>query len=318
MKKHHPFRFGCINEQMKPAKEWREHVRKIESLGYDILLMRDHFVPDVFGDTFGPIAALMSAADVTSTLRVGSMVICNDFRHPAVLAKEVATIDLLSEGRFELGLGAGWMRDEYERMGLEFDPPSLRIKRLEESLFALRGLTAADTFSHQGQNYSIRELDGFPKPVQKRIPVMIGGGNRKILNLAGREADIVGILLTNVSSGVAVNDPLGRSSEAVMQRLQWVKEGAGERFDELELNSAVEVVVTDDRLFATEEFIAQRGWREVTVEQVWDMPSVFIGSREYIADEMFARRERFGFSYYWVADNKMEEFAPLVRALSGK
>jgi len=318
MKKLYPFRFGCINEQMKPAKAWREHVRMIEGLGYDILLMRDHFVPDVFGDTFGPVAALKSAADATSTLRVGSMVICNDFRHPAVLAKEVATIDLLSEGRFELGLGAGWMRDEYERMGLEFDPPSLRIQRLEESLFALRGLMHADPFSHQGQHYSIRELDGFPKPVQKRIPIMIGGGNRKILNLAGGEADIVGILLTNVSSGVVVNDPLGRSSESVLQKLEWVKEGAGERFDELELNSAVDVVVTDDRQSATETFIAQRGWQGISVEQVWDMPSVFIGSREYIAEEMSARREKFGFSYYWVADNKMEEFAPLVQELSGK
>ena len=318
MKKPHPFRFGCINEQMKPAKAWREHVRRIEALGYDILLMRDHFVPDVFGDTFGPIAALMSAADATSTLRVGSMVICNDFRHPTVLAKEAATIDFLSEGRFELGLGAGWMRDEYERMGLELDQPSLRIKRLEESVQVIRGLTAAGPFSHQGEYYSIRELDGFPKPVQRYIPIMVGGGNRKILNLAGREADIVGILLTNVASGVIINDPLGRSSESVLQKLEWVREGAGERFDEIELNSAIDVVVTDNRLSATEEFIAQRGWKGVTVEQVWDMPSVFIGPREFIMEEMYVRREKFGFSYYWVADKQMEEFAPLVQELSGK
>lgn len=318
MKKPHPFRFGCINEQMKPAKAWREHVRKIESLGYDILLMRDHFVPDVFGDTFGPIAALMSAADATSTLRVGSMVICNDFRHPSVLAKETATIDFLSEGRFELGLGAGWMHEEYERMGLKLEQPSLRIKRLEESIQVIRGLLDSGPFSHQGEHYSIRELDGFPKPIQRHIPIMVGGGNRKILNLAGREADIVGILLTNVSSGVIINDPLGRSSESVLQKLEWVKEGAGERFDEVELNSAIDVVVTNDRLSATEEFIAQHGWQGISVEQVWDMPSVFIGSREFIREEMFACRERFGFSYYWVPDKKMEEFAPLAQDLSGK
>lgn len=318
MKKPHPFRFGCINEQMKPAKEWREHVRKIESLGYNILLMRDHFVPDVFGDTFSPLAALMSAADATSTLRIGSMVICNDFRHPAVLAKEAATIDFLSEGRFELGLGAGWMRDEYERMGLELDQPSVRIKRLEESLQVIRGLMGSVSFSLQGDHYAIRELDGFPKPVQQHIPIMIGGGNRKILNLAGRQADIVGILLTNVSSGVIINEPLGRSSESVMQKLEWIREGAGERFDELELNSAMDVVVTDDRRLATEEFIAQHGWQGISVEQVWDMPSVFIGSHEHIAEEMLDRREKFGFSYYWVPDKKMEEFAPLVQELKGK
>jgi probable F420-dependent oxidoreductase len=318
MKQTHPFRFGCINEQMKPAKEWREHVRKIEALGYDIMLMRDHFLPDVFGDTFGPIAALMSAADATSTLRVGSMVICNDFRHPAVLAKEAATIDLLSEGRFELGLGAGWMHAEYEQMGMELSQPSLRIKRLEESIQVIRGLFGNESFSHQGGHYTIRDLDGFPKPVQPSIPIMVGGGNKKILNLAGRTADIVGILLTNVSSGVVINDPLGRSSESVNQKIQWVKEGAGDRFDEIELNSAVDVVVTDHKRSATEDFIVQRGWQGITVEQVWDMPSVFIGTHEHIAEEMHARREVFGFSYYWVADNKMEEFAPLVQELSGK
>lgn len=318
MKKTSPFRFGCINEQMKPAKEWREHVRKIEALGYDILLMRDHFVPDVFGDTFGPIAALMSAADTTSTLRVGSMVICNDFRHPAVLAKEAATMDWLSEGRFELGLGAGWMRDEYDRMGLELDQPSVRIRRLEESLLVLQGLMDAGDFSFQGEHYAVRNLDGFPKPVQRHIPIMIGGGNRKILNLAGKKADIAGILVTNVSNGIVVNDPLGRSSEAVQQKLEWVKEGAGDRFDEIELNSAVDIVVTDNRRSATEEFIVQHGWQGISVEQVWDMPSIFIGSSEYIVEEMFSRREKFGFSYYWVPDKKMEEFAPLIQVMRGK
>lgn len=318
MKKTHPFRFGCINEQMKPAKAWHDHVRRIEALGYDILLVRDHFLPDVFGDTFGPIAALMSAADATSRLRVGSMVICNDFRHPAILAKEVATIDFLSEGRFELGLGAGWMNAEYEQMGIELSSPSVRIKRLEESIQVIRELFGNSSFSQQGDHYTIRDLDGFPKPVQPGIPIMVGGGNGKILNLAGRVADIVGILLTNVASGVVINDPLGRSSESVNQKIQWVKEGAGDRFDEIELNSAVDIIVTDHRRSATEDFIFQRGWQGISVEQVWDMPSVFIGNHELIAEEMHARRDMFGFSYYWVSDKKMDEFAPLVQELSGK
>lgn len=318
MSKKHPFRFGCMNEMMLPVSQWRDHVRKMEALGYDILLMRDHFLPDVFGDTFGPIAALMSAADATSQLRVGSMVICNDFRHPAVLAKEVATIDHLSGGRFELGLGAGWMRAEYDQMGIEFDQPGLRIERLEESVQVIQGLLAEHPFTHTGGHYQIKEINGFPKPAQARVPIMIGGGNKRILNLAGRVADIVGILVTNVASGVVVNDPLGRLAESVLQRIAWVKEGAGNRFDDIELNSAMDVVITDDRRAATGTFIEQHRWQGISVEQVWDMPSVFIGTVDHIVDEMVARRERFGFSYYWVADANMEIFAPVIAKLRGK
>ena len=318
MSKKHPFRFGCINEQMKPANQWRDHVRKMEWLGYDIMLMRDHFLPDVFGNTFGPIAALMSAADATSTLHVGSMVICNDFRHPAVLAKEVATIDYLSNGRFELGLGAGWMRAEYEQMGLELDKPGTRIDRLEESVHVIRGLLAENPFAHSGNHYQIREIDGFPKPHQARMPILIGGGNERILKLAGRVADSVGILITNVAKGVVVNDPSGRSSAAVQQRIQWVRDGAGERFDEIELNSAIDVVVTNDRRAATESFIEQRNWQGISVEQVWDMPSVFIGTIDQITDEICMRREIFGFSYYWIPDALMDSFAPIVSRMRGK
>jgi probable F420-dependent oxidoreductase len=257
-------------------------------------------------------------ADATSTLRVGSMVICNDFRHPAVLAKEAATIDYLSGGRFELGLGAGWMRAEYDQMGIEFDPPGLRIERLEESVQVIRGLLGDDSFTHVGKHYQIKDINGFPKPTQTRIPLMIGGGNKRILNLAGRVADIVGILVTNVASGVVVNDPRGRLAESVLQRIECVKEGAGECFEDIELNSAADVVVTDDRRSATEIFIEQHGWQGISVEQVWDMPSVFIGTVDQIVDEMYARRERFGFSYYWVADVNMEMFASVVAKLSGK
>src|SRR5258706_6439105 len=314
----HLFRFGCMNEMMLSAKQWRDHVCKMEALGYDIMLMRDHFLPDVFGDTFGPIAALMSAADVTSTLRVGSMVLSNDFRHPAVLAKEVATIDFLSGGRFELGLGAGWMRAEYDQTGIEFDTPGLRIERLEESVQVMRGLLADDSFTHADKYYQIKNINGFPRPLQTYVPIMIGGGNKRILNLAGRVADIVGILVTNVASGVAVNDPRGRLSESVLQRIEWVKEGAGEHFDRLELNFTVDVVVTNDRRSATETFIEQHGWQGISVEQVWDMPSVFIGTVDQIVDEMCARREIFGFSYYWVSDTFIDDFAPVVAQLTGK
>jgi probable F420-dependent oxidoreductase len=260
----------------------------------------------------------MAAADATSELHVGSMVICNDFRHPAILAKEAATIDLLSEGRFELGIGAGWMRAEYEQLSIPYDTPGTRIRRLEESVQVLRGLFDRGPSRHAGEFYKIQEIDGFPKPFRPRVPIMIGGGNKRILNMAGREADIVGLLITNVASGTVMNDPSGRLTEAVLQRVNWVKEGAGDRFAEIELNSAIDVVITDQRCAATEQFIQERNWQDISVDQVWDMPNVFIGTMDYIVDEMYARREKFGFSYYWVPDKQMVDFAPIVRRMTGK
>ncbi|MBL8164495.1 MAG: TIGR03621 family F420-dependent LLM class oxidoreductase, partial [Anaerolineae bacterium] len=192
----HPFRFGVINEQMKPREDWLAHVRRAETLGYATFLLRDHFVPDFFGDQYAPIAALMAAAAVTQTLRVGTLVIDNDYRHPVILAKEAATLHLLSGGRFELGIGAGWLRSEYEQAGMPYDPAGVRISRLEESLHIIKGLWNSEPVTFSGQHYRIDNIDGFPKPEQ-HLPILIGAGQKRMLTLAGREADIVGILTTS-------------------------------------------------------------------------------------------------------------------------
>jgi probable F420-dependent oxidoreductase len=311
----HAFRFGAINEQMLAQPAWLDHVRRIEDLGYDTLLIRDHFVPDFFGDQYGPIAALMAAAAATQRLRVGTMVFDNDYRHPVLLAKECATIDVLSGGRFELGIGAGWLRTEYEQAGMAYESAGVRIARLEEALQVIKGLWADAPLSFVGRHYQVSKLNGVPKPAQRpRPPILIGGGQRRMLMLAGREADAIGILTTSVASGTVVDDVSERLPDAVAQKIGWVREGAGERFDTIELSLIPTIVLTEDRRARTEQLIAQRGW-DVAPETVWQMPSVLIGTVDQIAEDLLARRERFGFSYYIVSDSQADEFAPIVARL---
>ncbi len=312
------FRFGVINESMYPADAWVDHVRHIEALGYATFLIRDHFVPDFFGDQYAPIAALMAAANVTTTLRIGSLVLDNDYRHPVMLAKEAATLDVLSGGRLELGLGAGWLRNEYEQAGLAFDAPGVRIGRLEEALKIIKGLWAPEPLTFAGQHYRVQALAGVPKPAQQpRPPILIGGGHRRMLALAGREADIVSFLTTSVASGTVVDDPRERFAAVVQQKIDWVRAGAGDRFAEIELSLIPSIRISDRRRQTTEQLIAARGWSGITVDDVWDMPSLLIGSVEQIADDLLRRRERYGFSYYVVSDAHADEFAPIIARLAG-
>ncbi len=314
----HPFRFGVINETILPTCQWIAHVRRVEERGYATFLIRDHFVPDFFGDQLAPIAALMTAANVTTTLRVGTLVFDNDYRHPVMLAKEMATLDLLSGGRLEPGIGAGWLRSEYEKAGLCYESAGVRISRLEEALPVLKALWSKAPLTFHGKHYSITALEGFPKPAQRpRPPILIGGGKPRMLKLAGREADIVSFLTTSVASGVVEDDPRERLAESVMQKIEWVREGAGERFDQIELSLIPTVVLTDDRHAWAELTIHERGWQDVTVDDVLEMPSLFAGTLDQIIDDMCRRREQYGFSYYVVTDKIMEEFAPIVERLAG-
>jgi probable F420-dependent oxidoreductase len=308
MIKPQPFRFGVINEQMQSADTWVAQARKVEDYGYATFLIRDHFVPDFFGHQFAPMAALMAAASVTKTLRVGSLVFDNDYRHPVMLAKEVATLDLLSGGRFELGLGAGWLQSEYQRAGMPFDAPGLRISRLEEAIEPL-------TFA--GHYYSVTGLQGFPQPIQRpHPPILIGGGGKRILTLAGRVANSVGILTTSVASGVREDNPTERLAASVAQKVEWVRQGAGDRFHEVELSMIIAVLVTNNRRQRAEQLICERGWSGLTVEDVFNMPSIFIGLVDDIVEAMEERRARYGFSYYVVSDRYIDTFAPVVARLA--
>lgn len=315
----HPFRFGVINETPLPADDWFRHVRRAEALGFDTFLIRDHVVPDFFGDQIDPLAAMMAAAGATSTLRVGTLVLDNDYRHPALLAKEAATIDLLSGGRLELGIGAGWLRREYQVMGMAFERAGTRIDRLEEAIHVLKGLFADGPFTFCGSHYQIDGLENFPRPAQRpHPPILIGGGKPRMLRLAGREADIVSLLTTSVATGTVEDDPTERLAASVDEKLGWIREGAGERFDEIELSLIPSIMICRDRRGTAESLIQSRGWHGIEADDVLEMPSVFIGTTDEIIDQIRQRRERYGFSYYVFSDSEMEATAPIVGALTGQ
>lgn len=318
MGKGRSFRFGVLNERMGRPEEWARNARRAEELGYATFLLRDHFLEEPFGHQFAPLPALMAAACATTTLRVGTLVLDNDYRHPVMLAKEAATLDVLSGGRLELGIGAGWLGEEYERAGMAFDPASVRVGRLEEAVRVLKGLFADGPLAFTGQHYTIDGLENWPKPAQRpRPPILIGAGSPRMLRIAGREADIVGILNSSVSGGMLSDELAERSPEGVARKVEWVRQGAGDRFDAVELSLIARVVVTDSRRDAAEEFARERGWEGAHVDQVLDMPSVFIGTIDEIAADLQARREQLGFSYFVIPDRDMEAVAPLISRLRG-
>jgi probable F420-dependent oxidoreductase len=313
------FRFGVVGEGIRSGEQLAAEARRAEALGYATLLLRDHFVPEPFGDQLAPTVALMAAAGVTRTLRLGTMVLDNDYRHPVLLAKEAATLDLLSGGRFELGVGAGWLRDEYERAGMRFDAPGVRVARLEESLQVLKGLLAGSAFAFSGVHYTVAGLESFPRPVQRpHPPILVGAGSRRMLGIAGREADIVGILPRALPNGSISEDLSERSPETIDRKLDWVRQAAGGRFGELELSMMVSVIVADDHRKAAAQLAAEQGWGTAASERVLEMPSVFVGGVDRIVELMQARRDRYGFSYYVVPDEDMEALGPVVDRLAGR
>lgn len=315
-----PFRFGVLCEEMGTREAWITKARRVEELGYATLLLRDHFLPGSFGDQFAPLSALMAAAMMTSTLRLGSMVFDNDYRHPVVLGKEVATLDVLSGGRFEFGLGAGWMGSEYEQAGLLFDPPGTRIDRFEEALQIFKGLFADEPLTFAGKHYRITDIHSFPRPLQQpHPPILIGAGGRRMLAIAAREADIVGMLAGPLNAGApTVNDPAAYTAESFAQKITWLRQAAGERFTQLELSVITTPVFTHNRRQGAEQVAQTRGWSGVSVEEILEMPTIFIGTVEQVAEQMLERREHFGISYYMTFDRLMEAYAPLVERLSGR
>jgi probable F420-dependent oxidoreductase len=306
-----PFRFGVQTKTASSRAEWFDLIRSIDDLGYDTVTMPDHF-----DDQMAPNVALMAAASVSERLRVGALVWCNDYRHPVVMAKESATLDLLSDGRLELGIGAGWMTSDYAEAGMTHDRAGVRIERMVEAIDVLKGLFADGPFSYEGEHYTITELEGTPKPVQRpHPPFLIGGGGPRFLRLAGKHADIVGIN-PNLSAGVIdANTGSDATAERYGEKLGWVKEGAGDRFDDIELQvRTFVVVITDDRQGMAEAMAAGFG---LTADQALESPLALVGTPAQIADDLRQRRERFGFSYIVVGQDQYQDFAPVVAELAG-
>jgi probable F420-dependent oxidoreductase len=314
-----PFRFGVVGESMLTARDLTNGARQAEDLGYSTLLLRDHFIEEPFGHQLAPLIALTAAASVTTTLRVGTQVLANDYRHPVMLAKEAATLDVLSGGRLELGLGAGWLRDEYQAAGMSFEPAGVRVRRLEESIRLLKEVFGPAPTTYAGEYYMTTKLDAFPMPVQRpHPPLMIGAGSKRMLRLAGREADIVGILPRALPDGTISSDMEERRPAATAQKIAWIREGAGDRFDQVQLSMLISPLVSDSTNEAATRFADARGWGALAAEEVLDMPSAFVGPVERIVDLMHQRRDEYGFSYYVVSDQAIDAFAPVVAHLSGR
>ena len=312
------FRFGviCPGTHIGSAKEFTELARKAEALGYSTLFVPDHFVEH----PLAPTVALAHAAAVTTTLRVGPLVLGNDYRHPVVLARDMATLDVLSNGRLELGIGAGWMTVDYEKSSIPLDRPGVRIARLAESIDVLKGLFAPGDFTYIGDHYQVRELDGQPKPVQQPLPFLVGGGGRKILALAAREADIVGVN-ANLRSGVgeSPDSVASLTSTATDQKLQWLREAAGTRFAELEIQTLVGFThITSTADEATPIFEGMAGHFKVTPADARMAPVTLVGTESQIEELLEARRERWEMSYVVVESTAVDVFAPIVARLAGK
>jgi len=305
------FRFGVQTGGAESGAEWREKARKVEALGYSTLYMPDHFL-----DTpFAPAVGMAMAAEATETLRVGTLVLGNDYKHPAVVAKEFATLDLLSGGRTEVGLGAGWMQSDYDALGIPYDSAGVRIARLEEALAVVKGSFRPGPFSFEGEHYVITEYDGIPKPVQQPPPILVGGGGPKLLRLAGREADIVGIN-PNLRKGAVTKDAVQNSvAEATKQKVEWVREAAGSRFDDLELQIRYFMcAVTDDRRGLAE---AMAGGFGLSADEALESGVACVGTVDEICDLLQARRDEWAVSYVVVGDDQYEAFAPVVARLAG-
>ena len=310
----HPrtFRFGVTAWKASSAAEGRDFVRKAEDFGYSTVFMADHFLDTVLA----PMTGICFVAAWSDTLRVGHLVLGNDYKHPAIVAKEAATIDVLSDGRLELGLGAGWQRSDYDALGLAYDPPGTRIERLEEAIAVVKGAWGPGPFSFAGEHYSISAYDGMPTPVQSpHPPIVVGGGGPRLLRLAGREADIVGIN-PNLRAGAIGADTLrDATADMTAQKIEWVREGAGDRFDDLELQIRYFVAaITDNPRKLGDAIGSNIG---MSTDDLLDSGTALVGTVDGCIEMLQQRREQWGVSYIVLGQDTFVAFAPVVAALAG-
>ena len=313
MKVDRKFRFGVMLSRAESGAEIRASAQRAEDLGYSTVYVPDHFVDH----PLAPIPTIAAVAACTTTLNVGTLVLGNDYRHPVVLAKEAATIDLISDGRLELGVGAGWMTVDYEQSGIPLDRPGVRIDRLRESVQVLKGLWADGPFTLDGEHYQVTALEGDPKPVQRPGPkLVIGGGGPKVLAFAAEQADIVGIN-ANLHSGSA-NDPSSAPSmnpANTDDKLRWVREAAGDRYADIEIQAfAGFMMITDDARPIAEGMATAF---DATPDEVLDSPVGLVGTLDELVESLERRRARWDMSYHVVPMEHLDAFAPVVARLAG-
>jgi len=308
----HPrrFRFGVEMQGPFPGMSWADSAREVEAMGYSTL-----FVPDHFHQGWGPIAGMATAAAATTSLIVAPLVLACDFRHPAVLARELASIDVLSGGRLEIGLGAGYNELDYSRSGIPMDSPGIRVDRLMEHTRVLQQLFADGTTNFVGNHYRITELDGTPKPVTPGgPPIIIAGGGARLLRFAAQHADIIGINPSTKGKGrPTAQDAL---PERIDEKVALVRAEAGERFDTLELNAWLSVAEISEDTSTTVDALSGRFG--AARDDVLASPIVLVGSASEVVERLLQRRERWGYSYIVVQGSAARAFAPVVASLRGK
>jgi probable F420-dependent oxidoreductase len=300
-----PFRFGVVTAGARSRDEWLAKARRAEQLGYATLLM-----PDRLGVPLSPLPALAAAAAATQSLHLGPFVLAAGLRNPVLLAKECATLALLSGGRFEVGLGAGVGADDFQMAGVPFEQPGARVDRLAETIGIVKTLLSGEEVNAGGAHYHTASARLVPPPQQPRPPILVAGSGRRVLSLAAREADVVGL-------GVSPAD----DDAAVSAKIEWVRDAAGDRFPDLELLLSLAAIEHD----VPPEVLARvrgrmRTYMRVDVDHLLQarVPSVLAGAPDDMCDQLLSRRERLGISYVTVPDDLMEPFAPVVERLSGR
>jgi probable F420-dependent oxidoreductase len=318
-----PFRFGLQSYHADSAAHWRDQARHAEALGFSAFHLADHVIgpgPKLAAtnhpvQTLAAIPAMAVAAEVTTSIRIGCRVLCVDYRNPVMLAKELATLDMFSEGRLEIGLGAGWLANEYDAIGIPFDASGVRLARLQEQITVLRACFGDGEVSVIGEHVHAEGFEAVPKPVQRPCPpLMIGGGAPRILAIAGREADIVSLNFDNSSGKLGPAGMASSTADLTEQKIQWVRDAAGARFADLDIEiGAYFTVVTDDGATVAERMAPMFG---LSPAQFADHPNVLIGSVAEICDRIVERRERFGINYVTFGASAVEAVAPIVERLA--
>lgn len=310
-----PFRFASSRARIQDMTAWGEFVRKVDDQGFDVVQVADHL------GALSPAVALTAAAGISSRLRLGTFVLNNDFRHPTIVAQEAATLDLMSDGRYELGIGAGWNEPEYAAAGVSFDAPMKRIRRLEESVVIMRRLFAGERLTFEGSHYSITDHPQDPVPPQGAdLPVLIGGNGDYLLGVAARNATIVGFTGFTHRDGVA--SLANFSPEGFANRVEHVAAQAGTRMPDIELNVLVQqVLITEDPLGAAEELAIE--WASDTGEgpdaaTIMGSPFIQIGSAASIADDLRQLRETTGVSFFTFFDGRSDGVEAVVALLAGE
>lgn len=303
----HPFRFAVQTQNASDLSAWRTRARDAEAMGYSALLMPDHFT-----EQWGPLVALTAAAEATERLRVGALVFDNDFRHPMELAKEIATLHCLYDGRVEFGIGAGWMRTDYDQSGIPFDEPGRRVDRMAEAVTVMKGLWSGEPFSFKGEHYTLTDAVGLPKPAS--IPtICIGGGSKRVLSIAAREADIVGFNASLRAGYVGPEVAATAVPEKFDERVQWVRDAAPGRDIELQCHTSFAMIVPNRQEIAA----GMAGMFGVDPNVALQIPIVLVGTVDEVCETLLERRERWGFSYWIVNGDVMADFAPVVERLAG-